>query len=288
MKKFIILITLIISCTISPVFAAPQESMESKSLDEHYAEAIEHVIEVALSQEGYLEKRSNANLYDFTANAGSANYTKFAQDLANHNFYGGNLNGYAWCDMFVDWCFVSAFGVADAKTITYQNPYGSAGCSGSAGFFKTVGQVYKTPQPGDQIFFGSSHTGLVYKVDGNTVYTIEGNTSSERGVVANGGAVRKKSYSLNSGRISGYGRPNYSLIAQKRKAEHDEWIRQENARLLLAQQEIEKKEKKDKLNNLLLSPELLSTSAYTKGEDEESYITNPFLMPYQRYENIVA
>lgn len=288
MKKFIILITLIISCTISPVFAAPQESMESKSLDEHYAEAIEHVIEVALSQEGYLEKRSNANLYDFTANAGSANYTKYAHDLANHNFYGGNLNGYAWCDMFVDWCFVSAFGVADAKTITYQNPYGSAGCSGSAGFFKTVGQFYKTPQPGDQIFFEPNHTGLVYKVDGNTVYTIEGNTSSERGVVANGGAVRKKSYSLNSGRISGYGRPNYSLIAQKRKVEHDEWIRQENARLLLAY----KQEKRDRFNDILLSPELLtSIENYTKTKKEkinENYITGPFLMPYQRYENIVA
>lgn len=262
--------------------------MESKSLDEHYDEAIEHVIEVALSQEGYLEKRTNANLYDFTANAGSANYTKFAKDLADCNFYDGNLNGYAWCDMFVDWCFVSAFGVADAKAITYQNPYGSAGCSVSAGFFKTVERFYKTPQPGDQIFFGGSHTGLVYKVDGNTVYTIEGNTSSERGVVANGGAVRKKSYSLNSGRISGYGRPNYSLIAQKRKAEHDEWIRQENARLLLAY----KQEKRDRLNNMLLNPELLtSMENYTKTKEEkinENYITGPFLMPYQRYENIVA
>lgn len=225
MKKYLISLLLIISCTISPVFAAPQESMEEKSLETHYSEAIEHVTEIAYWEIGYLEKSSNSSLDDPTANAGSSNYTKYGRDLAQWNFYGSNLNGYAWCDMFVDWCFSSAFGVADAKAITYQNPYGSAACVSSMGFYKTVGQFYKTPQPGDQIFFtrgsGSNHTGLVYKVDNNTVYTIEGNTSSNSGVVSNGGAVRAKSYPLNSSRIAGYGRPNYYLIAEKQKQEYD-------------------------------------------------------------------
>jgi hypothetical protein len=66
---------------------------------------------------------------------------------------------------------------------------------------------------GDQIFFGAKgdedHTGIVYKVDGSKVYTIEGNTSGAAGVVANGGGVFKKSYTLNDSRISGYGRPRY-------------------------------------------------------------------------------
>ena len=193
--------------------------MESKSLEEHYIETIQHITETALSQEGYLEKCSLSNLYDFTANVGENNYTKFAQDLSNWGFYQGGMNGLPWCDMFVDWCFASAFGVEDAKIITYQTPYGSAACSSSLGCYKTVGQLYKTPQPGDQIFFGygleSTHTGLVYKVDGNTVYTIEGNTNSSNGVVPNGGAVKTKSYSLSSSRIIGYGRPNYSLIVEK-------------------------------------------------------------------------
>jgi murein L,D-transpeptidase YcbB/YkuD len=43
----------------------------------------------------------------------------------------------------------------------------------------------------------------------NGVYTVEGNTSSESGVVANGGGVFKKKYKLNYTRIYGYGRPNY-------------------------------------------------------------------------------
>lgn len=227
MKKLIISLLVVVSCTISPVFAAPQESMEEKSLDTHITETISHVIEVANNEIGYLEKSSNNSLYDKTANAGSANYTKYAADLAFWNFYQGSKQGEPWCDVFVDWCFCTAFGVADAKVITYQNPYGSAGCASSAGFFKTVGQFYKTPQPGDQIFFGGTHTGLVYKVDGNTVYTIEGNTNSDNGVVANGGAVKMKSYNLNSSRITGYGRPNYIIIAEKRKQEHDELVKKQ-------------------------------------------------------------
>ena len=57
------------------------------------------------------------------------------------------------------------------------------------------------PSVGDIIFFGSStssHSGIVYKVDGDTVYTIEGNASNR---------VRYLEYSINSSRILGYGTP---------------------------------------------------------------------------------
>lgn len=56
------------------------------------------------------------------------------------------------------------------------------------------------------------HTGLVVKVSGGRVYTIEGNTSSAAGVVPNGGCVRDKSYPLGASYIGGYGRPDYSLV----------------------------------------------------------------------------
>ena len=66
------------------------------------------------------------------------------------------------------------------------------------GYYKEKGRQFSAPQPGDQIFFwpknaiggpAVQHTGLVYKVDGTYVYTIEGNTSGTSGVVANGGGV---------------------------------------------------------------------------------------------------
>ena len=103
--------------------------------------------------------------------------------------------------MFVDWCFIKIFGLETGMQLTCQ-PMGGygAGCTESARYYRQKGQfVTSGPQPGDQIFFTRDggktmyHTGLVEKVAGGRVYTIEGNTSSAAGVVENGGAVRDKS-----------------------------------------------------------------------------------------------
>lgn len=175
----------------------------------------EKVIKIALNEVGYLEKKSNNNLDSKTANAGRKNYTKYARDLDKiKDFYNGKKNGYAWCDIFVDWCFVQAFGVEKAKKLLCQpNKSTGAGCYFSMEFYKRKRQFYTSPKKGDQIFFQQNgeitHTGLVYKVDRTTVYTVEGNTSSQDGVIPNGGAVAKKSYRLNSSYIAGYGRPKY-------------------------------------------------------------------------------
>ena len=176
------------------------------------------LLDVANAEVGYLEKKSNSNLDSKTANAGYNNYTKYAKefDTKYPDFYNGKKNGYAWCDIFVDWCFVKAYGVANALALLGQPKKScGAGCTWSAKYFKQIGCFYSKPEVGDQIFFKDSsgdpcHTGIVYKVDSSKVYTIEGNTSSASGVVANGGAVAKKSYSLTYNKIYGYGRPKYN------------------------------------------------------------------------------
>ena len=179
------------------------------------------LIKIAEAEVGYLEKKSNSSLDSKTANAGYNNYTKYARDLHKAGYYQANKQGYAWCDMFVDWCFYQLCG-KDAKkaqaVICQTGPYG-AGCTYSMRYYKNAGRLFTTPKPGDQIFFGASanvtHTGIVYKVDAKKVYTIEGNTSSASGVVANGGAVRKKSYALSYKKICGYGRPKYDAETKK-------------------------------------------------------------------------
>lgn len=177
------------------------------------------VIALAMSEVGYLEKKSNGQLDDKTANAGSANFTKYARDLdAIGDFYNGKKNGYAWCDVFVDWLFVKCFGVESAlKLLCAGRKSSGAGCTYSLNYYKAKGQFYTRatkPQVGDQIFFGavgdSYHTGIVYKVDDTSVYTIEGNTSGEAGVIPNGGGVFKKVYPGNYTSIAGYGRPAYN------------------------------------------------------------------------------
>ena len=174
------------------------------------------VINIALAEVGYLEKASNSNLDNKTANAGKANYTKYARDLDNiAGFYNGKKNGYAWCDVFVDWCFVQAFGVNVAKALLCQpNKSLGAGCPYSMNYYKAKKRLYIYAKVGDQIFFKDSsgeisHTGLVYAVDSKYVYTVEGNTSTGSGVVANGGGVCKKKYELTYTKIAGYGRPAY-------------------------------------------------------------------------------
>ena len=97
------------------------------------------IVTIALAEVGYREKASNAALDDKTANAGAANWTKYARDLAAAGYYNGNKNGYAWCDVFVDWCFFKA--------------YGSGGEIG--------------------------HTGIVVEVTDSTIVTVEGNSSDQ-------------------------------------------------------------------------------------------------------------
>ena len=170
---------------------------------------VEKVLAVAEAEVGYLEKKSNSQLDNPTANAGKNNYTKYSRDLVE--WIGSPYSqGVAWCDQFVDWCFINAFGINEAKRLLGG---WSAYTPTSANYFKQMGRWSSKPQVGSVIFFKNStricHTGIVYKVDAATVYTIEGNTSTGAGVIANGGGVCKKSYSLNNSKIAGYGHPLY-------------------------------------------------------------------------------
>ncbi len=179
---------------------------------------VNKLIQIALAEVGYLEKRSAASLDSKIDNAGSKNYTKYARDMCKCHA-GIYVNGYAWCDTFVDWCMVQAFGVDKALELIHG---WSAYTPTSASYYKQHGEWHSTPKKGDQIFFKDStgticHTGIVYDVDSNYVYTVEGNTSTQSGVVANGGAVAKKKYALTYNRIAGYGRPKYPVAKEETK-----------------------------------------------------------------------
>lgn len=178
---------------------------------------IDELIQLAENEVGYLEKSKAAFtsdplvIYDKTKGAGSDNITKYEADLVKCVGY-PYAQGVAWCDMFVDWLFISIFGKDKAKEIIGG---WSAYTPTSAQFYKNMGRWSETPIRGAQIFFRNNtricHTGIVYKVDALRVYTIEGNTSSTAGVVPNGGCVAKKSYPIRYERIAGYGLPRYPV-----------------------------------------------------------------------------
>ena len=193
----------------TPTIPTTQTTPSNQTEDGNTRCPASKVIAVAVSQIGYKEKASNASLDNPSANAGSANYTKYARDFDQNypKWYNGKKNGYAWCDMFVDWCFLTAYGYENALRLLCQPERSAgAGCTYSLRYYKNKGQFHTgTPKVGDQIFFGTSldnstHTGIVEKVEGGKVYTIEGNTSDQ---------VARRSYALSNSRILGYGRPAY-------------------------------------------------------------------------------
>lgn len=164
------------------------------------------VIKVALNEVGYLEKKSNYQLDSKTANAGSANYTKYGK------WYG--LNPDLWCAMFLCWIFNEAYGETTAKKLLAGKF--SAACEEIRQNFIGKGHYHTSnPKIGDVIFFkgtrhsGANHIGLVVDVSNGKVYTVEGNTSGGSTVIDNGGGVAKKCYTLSYNRILGYGRPKY-------------------------------------------------------------------------------
>ena len=161
------------------------------------------VVSIALAEVGYREKATNASLDDPAANAGSGNWTKYARDLAAAGYYNGSKNGFAWCDVFVDWCFYKAFG-PDAQRIQCQTGPLGAACPYSAGYYRAQGRYDGSPQVGDQIFFRQNgalvHTGIVAEVTAAQIVTVEGNSSDR---------VAKRTYARTDGSIDGYGHPRY-------------------------------------------------------------------------------
>lgn len=171
----------------------------------------EDLLSVAIAEIGYIEHKSNSQLDNPTANTGSGNWTKYARDLHTAGYYNGNKNGFAWCNVFADWCFYTAAGndKAEAQRISCQSGVYGAVCTYSARYYKQAGRWGTQPKVGAQIYFGTadsySHTGIVESYDSEKVYTIEGNADNR---------VKRNSYKLSNAKIQGYGYPLYDDEAE--------------------------------------------------------------------------
>ena len=84
---------------------------------------IKKLLEIANQEVGYLEKSREAYnnnvaiIYEKTEGAGSDNITKYAKEMDDLNVYNGKKQGYPWCNVFVDWLFVQAFGKERASQL---------------------------------------------------------------------------------------------------------------------------------------------------------------------------
>lgn len=144
----------------------------------------EAIVAKAVSQIGYKEKGNNDTIYGA--------------------WYGMNYQPY--CMMFISWCAAQCgISTGTIPKLAYV-PY-CVEFYQKQGRYKAKG-TYR-PEAGDLIIYGSnSHIGIVEKVQGNTVFTIEGNTSAN-GNSSNGDGVYRRSRALSDSWIKGYCLPDY-------------------------------------------------------------------------------
>ena len=151
---------------------------------------------------------------------GPDNWNKYAAMPEMTQLLGWNAQNQPWCNVFVNACFVACFGLEIGAAMLYQPVGGgSALCRASADFFKAACAWIErglTPEPGDVIFFYRSgdinHMGIVSRVAGGSVVTVEGNSSD---------SVAERCYSVSDTTIAGYGRPQWALAADEEYGKPD-------------------------------------------------------------------
>lgn len=170
------------------------------------------MIKTAKKWVGYLEHQTNDHLGFYTENIGKGGCTIFSMIIARH-YRHRNFSGLPWCATFVHAVFLEAFGKEKAQDLLGK-PH--PGTRVLARRFRRrrclMGRDY-IPIPGDLIFLHNgdgriSHCGIVEKVDGSIVTSIEGNTTDPTGQFEphRGGAVAVRTRDLTNPAIVAYGR----------------------------------------------------------------------------------
>ncbi|MEU1388990.1 MULTISPECIES: CHAP domain-containing protein [unclassified Nonomuraea] len=157
-------------------------------------------IDLLESQLGYSEK------------AGA--YTKFGDWYGKTVEFDADYSAAPWCDMYLSWA---------AHKLGYQEWIGQfAWTVRHAEWFKAQGAWGRTPKPGAIVFYDWSgtgkidnidHVGIVTRVEGDTIFTIEGNID--------GGVAKRKE--RDTSKVVGYGYP------ERIKARLDEEAAQQRA-----------------------------------------------------------
>ena len=206
------------------------------------------IIAVALSQLGYRESNSVDDLSGLSG--GDGNFTEY-----NYNF--GDFSsgyGYHWCAAFVSFCLLQS-GTHDLNTLkdwcrdhSGDDKYiwRELGCEKwrvalrNRGYFRTsiahqttsslgLKDTYVAeyvPSAGDLIFFTenpfktASHIGIVLYIEGDRIYTVEGNTDSQDQLRSDGDGVYIKSYDIKDPRITGYADMPYNTVDTVKKIDY--------------------------------------------------------------------
>lgn len=185
-------------------------SSEERSTMMTVTKAKQKLVDWCRSQIGYHEGYDGSN--------------KYADGDWDTKLYGFPAGKVPWCDVFVDAAYIACFNYDPATAMTYQRPSGYAACSLSAAAYKRNGAFYMTPEVGDQIFFfyggEINHTGIVIEVHDDIIVCVEGNFADS--VCRTQYKWREKMQSNADGNIAGFGRPNWSVVAEPESTASDD------------------------------------------------------------------
>ncbi len=112
----------------------------------------------------------------------------------------------AWCVVFIWWVMRKAD--VPATVFPKKASVFRAADGGVRAWFKARNRFMSAssmPKVGDLVIFKSSHIGIVENVQGDTIFTVEGNASNR---------VRRRSYSRSNSNIDGYCRPAYDMVEE--------------------------------------------------------------------------
>ncbi|MFI6903661.1 CHAP domain-containing protein [Nonomuraea sp. NPDC050394] len=125
-------------------------------------------------------------------------YTKFGDWYGKNIEFDADYSSAPWCDMYLSWA---------AAKLGYEDWVGQfAWTVAHAEWFQEQDAWGKTPKPGAFVFYdwrggndvdGIDHVGIVTRVEGNTIHTIEGNID--------GGVAKRKE--RDTSKVVGYGYP---------------------------------------------------------------------------------
>lgn len=189
---------------------------------------LSEVIKIAQDMLDYCGKKygtDDTNIKE--APNGLGKFNRFSRELYTAGYavngigyYNTPKDGADYCCIFVDWLFWMASGKNVAETIAKKPQAGGLGGCGAG-----VGWVWKaypdnrkgmTPHVGDQIFYKDrneewAHTGFVERIDGDDIYTIEGNWGYKvvRRCVRFGEEYNKSDKQVNWQHIGGFATPYY-------------------------------------------------------------------------------
>ena len=137
---------------------------------------VDNILKIAATQIGIREGRD--------ANGNWNNRVKYTSWYAGVVGQTAFLTS-AWCAIFISWLAWQAGGLRTIIPLHAWTPSGLA-------WFKERGQVVSSPQRGDIVYFyypskgRVAHVGIVERVDGNYIVTIEGNTNTSGSSQGNG------------------------------------------------------------------------------------------------------